>query len=344
MDLTSRAHTASSHREASKSEAFHTSLVPAEVVGELVAQGPLDLSGEKLAIVAEVTFEGVAVDDDPVLVAFTGDPVAVIHPVGVVLRPEIGDDHRDALQHFLELLRQSVDRVDDEGLELIEVRSVGHSTNGRGCGRGAGLGPECLRKLVAGMEAYCLRICDHRDMGDLPRITLSGEMDGNYVVLLEHAGGGLRIAPEQRSELPKIVTLRQTSSVAPAQWEGELNDGRVLYAHYRRGQLNVGIGEDRDGAIANSFSGKTLLTKQLGCELEGAMDFEELRAQLYGLLEFPEGLTVESGGKREATTIDAEASGAKITAILDSIPGAWERTQEGLEQARRGEGVPLEEL
>ena len=36
--------------------------------------------------------------------------------------------------------------------------------------------------------------------------------------------------------------------------------------------------------------------------------------------------------------------GEQLTAILDSIPGAWERTQEGLEQARRGEGVPLDDL
>jgi hypothetical protein len=36
--------------------------------------------------------------------------------------------------------------------------------------------------------------------------------------------------------------------------------------------------------------------------------------------------------------------GARMTEILDSIPGAWERTQEGLEQARRGETIPLDEL
>lgn len=41
---------------------------------------------------------------------------------------------------------------------------------------------------------------------------------------------------------------------------------------------------------------------------------------------------------------DFEVDGARMTEILDGIPGAWERTQEGLEQARRGEGVPLDEL
>jgi len=35
---------------------------------------------------------------------------------------------------------------------------------------------------------------------------------------------------------------------------------------------------------------------------------------------------------------------ARITEILDAIPGAWERTQEGIAQAGRGEGVPLDDL
>ena len=33
-----------------------------------------------------------------------------------------------------------------------------------------------------------------------------------------------------------------------------------------------------------------------------------------------------------------------VTALLDGIAGAWERAQLGLEESRRGEGVPLEEL
>ena len=39
---------------------------------------------------------------------------------------------------------------------------------------------------------------------------------------------------------------------------------------------------------------------------------------------------------------DADPDAARITEILDAIPGAWERTQEGLAQAARGEGTPLD--
>lgn len=41
---------------------------------------------------------------------------------------------------------------------------------------------------------------------------------------------------------------------------------------------------------------------------------------------------------------DVDPDAARITEVLDTIPGAWERTQEGLVQAARGEGTPLDEL
>jgi hypothetical protein len=41
---------------------------------------------------------------------------------------------------------------------------------------------------------------------------------------------------------------------------------------------------------------------------------------------------------------DADPDATRITEILDGIPGAWERTQEGLAQAKRGKGIPLDEL
>jgi hypothetical protein len=46
-----------------------------------------------------------------------------------------------------------------------------------------------------------------------------------------------------------------------------------------------------------------------------------------------------------STALDgADPDAEHIVALLNAIPGAWERTQEGMEQARRGEGVPLSEL
>jgi len=41
---------------------------------------------------------------------------------------------------------------------------------------------------------------------------------------------------------------------------------------------------------------------------------------------------------------DADPDATRITEILDAVPGAWERTQEGLAQAARSEGTPLDKL
>ena len=41
---------------------------------------------------------------------------------------------------------------------------------------------------------------------------------------------------------------------------------------------------------------------------------------------------------------EADPDASRITEILDGIPGAWERAQQSIEQARRGETVPLSEL
>lgn len=84
-------------------------------------QRPLHLPRQQLAVVAEVPFERVAVDDDPVLVAFGGDPVAEVLAVGPTLEAEIGDDDSHPGENALELLRKRVDRVGHEGLETVRL-------------------------------------------------------------------------------------------------------------------------------------------------------------------------------------------------------------------------------
>ena len=43
-------------------------------------------------------------------------------------------------------------------------------------------------------------------------------------------------------------------------------------------------------------------------------------------------------------TDEADPDPRDVTALLDSIPGAWERAQEGLADALAGRGIPLEDL
>jgi hypothetical protein len=56
-----------------------------------------------------------------------------------------------------------------------------------------------------------------------------------------------------------LVQLKQTCSACPAQWEGQLEDGRKLYARYRWGHLSVGVADTLDEAVMCHGTPKRLL-------------------------------------------------------------------------------------
>ena len=57
---------------------------------------------------------------------------------------------------------------------------------------------------------------------------------------------------------------------------------------------------------------------------------------------------MSGGDAREVAAVvaldGADLSADHIVALLDGIPGALERANEGVAQAARGEGIPLDEL
>src|SRR5205823_5941189 len=89
-----------------EAESADAALAPADVVRELVAERPLDLRAQQVAVQAEVAFERVLVEDDPVLVL----PARVVAAVVVAVRAELGaarrDHHGGRLEELLKLLRQ----------------------------------------------------------------------------------------------------------------------------------------------------------------------------------------------------------------------------------------------
>lgn len=135
-----------------------------------------------------------------------------------------------------------------------------------------------------------LVVCDNSRVKDLPRIRVSGDLEGDYVVLSRRANGQLKIASEQPDGLPRIVTLKRTTWVCPTQWVATLDDGRTVYARSRNGELSVGVGDDLDDAVDKSSGPKALYFEYVE---DSPLGFEELRAHLYGLLEFPADLSIE---------------------------------------------------
>jgi hypothetical protein len=94
--------------------------------------------------------------------------------------------------------------------------------------------------------------------------------------------------------MPKLMTLKRTCIACPSQWEGTLENGRVIYARYRYGELSVGVGNDIDEAVRNGMSDQALYADHIGDGLDGFMDFQELKVHLLELLEFSPHLVVEN--------------------------------------------------
>ena len=91
-----------------------------------------------------------------------------------------------------------------------------------------------------------------------------------------------------------MLNLKKTCLACPSQWEGALEDGRTVYARFRHGHLSVGIGKTVGEAVNNAISDQALYDGEIGDGLDGFMDFEELKAHLRGLVEFPADLVVEN--------------------------------------------------
>ena len=73
----------------------------------------------------------------------------------------------------------------------------------------------------------------------------------------------------------EVTSLTMTCSACPSQWEGLLDDGRVLYCRYRWGTLEIGVGETLTEAVRNRNWCRTL-----GDAYHGVMSEDELLPHL----------------------------------------------------------------
>lgn len=75
----------------------------------------------------------------------------------------------------------------------------------------------------------------------------------------------------------KVIKLTKTCEACPSQWEGTLEDGRMIYIRYRWGYLSVRISEDKTEDIGDAVAlGDEIFGKQINERPLGFMDYEEL--------------------------------------------------------------------
>jgi len=83
----------------------------------------------------------------------------------------------------------------------------------------------------------------------------------------------------------RMKKLERTCFACPSQWEGELEDGRMIYIRYRWGCLEVSISGNATDDISDAVKGETIFQEYIGGDYDGVMDNEEMLSILKDVIE-----------------------------------------------------------
>ena len=86
----------------------------------------------------------------------------------------------------------------------------------------------------------------------------------------------------------KVVKLEKTCRACPAQWEGKLEDGRMIYIRYRWGRLSIRVSKGAKSDIREAIRGEEILGIEHGDDLDGTMDFQTLVNLSAGIINYGE--------------------------------------------------------
>lgn len=71
----------------------------------------------------------------------------------------------------------------------------------------------------------------------------------------------------------KIASLTQTCSACPSQWEGNLEDGRMIYIRYRHGWLSVSVSPKPTTDVSKAVMGESIYSESIGDDLDGFIEW-----------------------------------------------------------------------
>ena len=73
-----------------------------------------------------------------------------------------------------------------------------------------------------------------------------------------------------------VIRLKQTCLSNPSQWQGRLEDGRVLYIRYRWGSLYAGVGRSLAEAVGVTKEPDESHVLQVGSAYDGYIELGEV--------------------------------------------------------------------
>lgn len=86
----------------------------------------------------------------------------------------------------------------------------------------------------------------------------------------------------------KVTSIVQTSTACPSQWEGTLEDGRMVYVRYRWGYLSVRVSPTPTTEVLDAVDGEEVFGKEIGGGLDGWLSYSQLKEEVPAdVIEFP---------------------------------------------------------
>ena len=86
----------------------------------------------------------------------------------------------------------------------------------------------------------------------------------------------------------KLITFERTCYACPSQWEGKLDDGRMLYIRYRWSHLSVCVSPNQTDNVMEAVGGEEIFSKE--CDnsgWDGVMSFHELQKHTAKIIDYP---------------------------------------------------------
>lgn len=74
----------------------------------------------------------------------------------------------------------------------------------------------------------------------------------------------------------KIVDITQTCGACPAQWEGKLDDGRMIYVRYRWGHLSARVSPKSTDEVMEAVDGRSIVDECVGDGLDGVIEWDRV--------------------------------------------------------------------
>ena len=83
-----------------------------------------------------------------------------------------------------------------------------------------------------------------------------------------------------------VVKLRKTCMISPSQWEGKLDDGRMIYIRYRFGTLYIYVSKNKTNNISDCFKNSPIYEERIGGAYDGLLEFDDLKKHTKDIIKY----------------------------------------------------------